>query len=79
MSKNKLFSLKKNLSTNKTKLNKRLKRIKIKKKIFKFYLDIIKQIIKKKRPIFKGAPLKNPDPNTLDFFLERQAKERSLE
>ena len=36
MSKNKLFSLKKNLSTNKTKLNKRLKRIKIKKKIFKF-------------------------------------------
>ena len=34
MSKNKLFSLKKNLSTNKTKLNKRLKRIKIKKKKF---------------------------------------------
>ena len=36
MSKNKLFSLKKNLSTNKTKLNKRLKRIKIKKKNFTF-------------------------------------------
>ena len=36
MSKNNLFSLKKNFLTNKTKLNKRLKRIKIKKFYFIF-------------------------------------------